>query len=180
MLRAGKAAASKDADWHLKIPSELLAHHIRRNLGGAENGMQTAVDGHALIHPVQAVGVIVTLLELNQRQVGRAVSIHLVCARKTERGIAAEIAHCYQQVQRSDGVYVEIFIRNGRGLVMRRLGRGVDDEIGALGLDEVPHTLAKVVFCLLDRATQSYVTARDQALHEFRRSIEGGGTLRGI
>ena len=63
MLRSGETAAAEDADGHLEVAAELLAHDVRGDLRGAEDGMQAVIDRHVLVDAVQAVGVIPTLIE---------------------------------------------------------------------------------------------------------------------
>jgi hypothetical protein len=53
-----------------------------------------------------------------------------------ERGFRAGLAGGLEEVQRADGVGVEIIERDRGGAVMRGLGGGVDDDRGRDRLDE--------------------------------------------
>ena len=69
LLRPCETAAAKYSDGHVEIAAKLLAHDVRRNFGSSEDGVQAAIDGHRFIDSIQAAGVIVALLLLDQRKV---------------------------------------------------------------------------------------------------------------
>ena len=142
MAGAGQAAAAEDADGHLEVAAELLAHHVGGDLRSAEDGVQAVVDRHVFVDAVEPVGVVPALFEFLQRQVIRTIAVDLVGAGEAERRILAEVARRHQHVHGADGVDVEIVVGNGGGLVVRRLRGGVDDEIGPLGVEQIAHPLA--------------------------------------
>ncbi len=132
---AGQAPASEDADRHLEISSELLTQDVGRDLGSAEERMQAVIDRQLLVDPVAAVGVVKSRLQLAKEDRVWAIAVHLVRTRKAERRISAEVASCDEQIQRADGVHVEIVVWKGRSQVVGRLSSRVDDEIGAFGCE---------------------------------------------
>ena len=71
----------------------------------------------------------------------RAVAIHFVGASEAEWRLAAEIACGHEQVERPDGVNVEIVVGNRSGLVVGGLPGSVDDEARLLLLEEIPNCL---------------------------------------
>src|SRR2546426_6781613 len=78
VLRTREAATAKDANRHLEVASELLAHHVSRYLRGAEEGMEALIDGHRLADTVQAISVVIPLFPFYQGQGVRAVAIDLI------------------------------------------------------------------------------------------------------
>src|SRR5580692_2130684 len=75
MLRTGKAAAAKDAYRHLKVAPEFLAHDIGGHFGSAKNRVQTLVDGHTLVHAIEAAGIVVALVQFDQGQIIGPVAV---------------------------------------------------------------------------------------------------------
>ena len=140
MLRSGQAAAAKNAYRHLKIAPEFLAHDIGRHFRSAEDRMQTLVDGHALVHAIQSAGIVVALVEFDERQRIGPVTVDLVRAGKTERRFRAEIARGHQHIHGAQRIHVEIVVGDGRGFVMRRLRGGVNDELRPLRVSNTCRT----------------------------------------
>ncbi len=141
MLRPGKATAAKDSYRHLKIAPEFLAHDIGGHFGSAKNGMQALVDGHAFVHAIQAAGIVVALVEFDERQIVGPITVDLIRARKTEWRFPAEIARRHQHVHGAQGIHVEVFVGNGRRFVVGRLRGGVNDELRPFGVAHLPHGL---------------------------------------
>ena len=77
---------------------------------------------------IRRVGVVPARLQLREREcVFGPVAVDLVRRHVDERRLGAGLARGLEQVQRADGVHVEVVERDGRGAIVRRLGRGVDD-----------------------------------------------------
>ena len=104
--------------------------------------MQALVDGHVFADAVAPAGVVETFVELYQRQRIGPVAVDFIGAGEAQRRFAAEIPRRHQHVERAHGVDVEIVVGDGGGLVVRRLRRGVDDEIGPLAFKELANAVA--------------------------------------
>jgi hypothetical protein len=85
MVRTGKAAGAKDSDRHLEVAAEFLAHYVRRYFRCPENGMQTGIDGHALVNGINSIPVVVPLLQLDERKRIRSIAINLIGTGKAKR-----------------------------------------------------------------------------------------------
>src|SRR5882724_11238930 len=103
--------------------------------------MQRLVDGHRFADTLQTIGVIVPFVQLHQGKRVRTITVDLIGAGETAWGIPAEVARGHQYIQGPNRIHVKVVIRDGGGLVMRRLGRGMDDEIWPLVPEEIAHTL---------------------------------------
>ena len=112
VLRTREAATAKDANRHLEVASELLAHHVSRYLRGAEEGMEALVDGHRFADTVQAMGVVIPHIPFHQRQGVRAVAIDLIGTGEAEWCIPAEVAGSHQQVHGTDGIHIKVVVWN--------------------------------------------------------------------
>ena len=84
VLGARQAPTAKHTYRHVEIPPVLLGQHVGGELGCPERRVKAGVHRHGFIDAFPAVGVIVTLLLLDQRQVVGAVAIDLVRAREAE------------------------------------------------------------------------------------------------
>ena len=170
LLRPGETAAAEDSDGHVEIAPKLLAHHVRRNLRCTEDGVQATIDRHGLINSIQAAGVIVALFLLDQRQRVRPVAINFVGAGKTERGFWTEIPCGNQQIHGSDGIHIEIVVRNTGGLVVRGLSCGVDHEIRPFPFEQIADALP------VPNIQRQVPVVRKRMLELFHHG--GGGALR--
>src|ERR1700733_97883 len=94
--------------------------------------MQTCINGHVLIDTVSTVRVVVSFLSLDERKSVWSISVYLIRACETERRVAAKVAGGHKHIDGSGSVDIEIIVRYGGRLVVRRLSRSVDDEIGSL------------------------------------------------
>src|SRR5262249_19098383 len=66
VLRTREASTPKDANRHLEVAPELLAQHISRYLGGPEERMEALVNGDRFADAVQAIGIVVPGVQLQQ------------------------------------------------------------------------------------------------------------------
>ena len=103
--------------------------------------MQALVDRHVLVHAIQAAGVVVALVEFDQRQVIGPIAVNLVRAREAERRLPAKIACGHQQVHGAERIHIEVVVGNSRCFVMGRLGGRVNDEFRPLGIENLPDGL---------------------------------------
>src|SRR5262245_5686119 len=138
MVRTGKTAGAKDSNRHLEVAAKFLAHYVCRYFRCPENGMQTGIDGHALVNGINSIPVVISLFQLDERKRIRPIAINLIGTGKAKRRIAAKITSGNQDVQCPDRVDIEIIIGYGCGFVVRRLSCRVDDEVGTLGLEQRP------------------------------------------
>ncbi len=71
-----------------------------------------------------------------------------------ERRFRAGLAGGFEQVERADGIGVEIVERDRRGAVVRGLGGGVDDDVGRSFLEQREHAgaVADVEFVVVEIA----------------------------
>ena len=131
MVRAGQAAAAQAAGRHAEVAAVFLHHDVGRHLGGAEQGVLGLVDGERFRDAVGVgrVGVIPAGLQLLQRDGVGQVAIDLVGGHVNEGRLGAELPRSLQQVQRADGVGVEIVEGDRRRPVVGGLGGGVDDAV---------------------------------------------------
>ena len=72
------------------------------------------------------VGVVPAGFELHERHVVRPVAVHLVGAHQDEHGLGRVLAAGFEQVERADGVDVEVVERPLGGQVVAGLGGRVD------------------------------------------------------
>ena len=142
VIGARQAAAAEHADRHLEVAPILLTQHIGGHLRRAEERVQALIDRKRLVDAVAAFGVVPAPCVLDERQAVGAIAIDLVGAEEAERRLAREVARRDQQVQRADGVDVEILVGNRCRLVVRGLRRGVDDEVRPLGAHQFAHAVA--------------------------------------
>jgi hypothetical protein len=132
VVGAGQTAAAQADGGHVEVPTVFLDHEIGGCLGGAEEAVEAGVDATVLAHsmPVGLIGVLPTGLEFLQRDLIGGVAIDLVGAHVDERRLRRTAPHGLEEVQRADGVDLEIVERPVLGQVVRRLGGAVDQEIG--------------------------------------------------
>ncbi len=122
----------------VEVTAVFLDHHVGRDLRGAEQRVLGLVDRERLWNAllVGRVGVIPARVELGQLDRVWGVAINLVCAHVHEGRLRARLPRGFEEVERADGVGVEIVERDRRGAVVRGLGRGVDDDRRLDGLDQ--------------------------------------------
>ena len=144
VVRASETAASEADRWHPKVPPVLLDEHVGRNLRGTEEAVHGRVDPHRLVDAVAVSGisVVVALFELDELELVRRVAVDFVCREEDEWGFRAAAAGALEQVQRPDGIDVEV-VEWPRGReVVGWLGRAMDDEIRLLLGDDAQDRLA--------------------------------------
>ena len=132
VVRARQASAAKAARLHPEVAAVLLHHHVGRDLRGAEERVLGLVDAQVLADAaeVPGPGVLPAGLELLHRQVVRGVAVDLVRRHVDERGGRHVLPRRLEQVQRTDGVRVEVVEGDLGREVVRRLRGGVDDRVG--------------------------------------------------
>ena len=74
------------------------------------------------------VGVVPAGLQLGKSQSIRRVAVDLVGGHVDERALGTRLPRGFQQVERADGVGIEVIERDGGGAIVGRLGRGVHDD----------------------------------------------------
>ena len=90
------------------------------------------------------VGVVPAGLELDERQPVGVVAVDLVGRHGDEHRLGRVRPAGLEQVERADGVHVEVVERAGGGEVVARLGGGVDHELVARPLRSAPSTAVAV------------------------------------
>ena len=143
VVRAGEAATAQTAGGHVEIATVFLHHDIRRNFGGAEEGVFRLVDregfGDAVL--VGEIVVIPARVEFAERDGIWPVAVNLVCGHVDERRLGTGLAGGFEEVQRADSVGVEVIKRNRSRAVVRGLCGGMDDDIGFDFCNEVENAL---------------------------------------
>ena len=143
VVRAGEAAAAQTAGGHVEIASVFLNHDIRRDFGGAEEGVFRLVDREGLGDAVFVGGIVVipARVEFAERDGIWPIAVNFVRGHVDERRLGAGLAGGFEEVQCADGVGIKIIKRNRRCAVVRRLGGGVDDDVGLDFGNEVENAL---------------------------------------
>ncbi len=144
VVRAGEAAAAQAAGRHAEVAAVFLDHHIARYLGSAEERVLGLIDGEVLGDAigVGGIGVVPAGFQFGEGDGVGAVAIDLVGGHVDEGRLRVGLAGGFKQVERADGVGIEVVERNGGGAVVRRLGGGVDDGIRTESGEQVEHALA--------------------------------------
>ena len=144
VARPGEAACAEADGGEAEVPAVFLDEQVGGRLGHAEEAVQRAVDGARLVDPLVERGfrVVPASLELDERDAIRRVPVHLVRRQKDERRLGGVPARGLEQVERADRVHVEVVEGPAGGEVVRRLGGGVDDEVGLVSSDERVHAVA--------------------------------------
>ena len=137
----GQAAAAETDGGHVEVAAVLLHHDVGGDFGRAEEGVLGLVDGECLGDAVgnSRIVVVPAGVELAQADLVGGVAVHLVGGHVDEGRFRAELARGFEEVEGADGVGVEVVEGNFGGEVVRGLGRGVDDAVGAEGSNEVEH-----------------------------------------
>ncbi len=135
VVRPGQAAAAEAAGRHAEVAAVLLHHHVRGDLARAEEAVEALVDRERLGDALRErrVGVVPARLALGERDRVRPVAVDLVRAQVDERPLGTVAAGGLEEVQRADGVGVEVVERDVGGPVVRGLRGGVDDRRRAGG-----------------------------------------------
>ena len=130
VVRAGEAAAAKRAGGQAEIAAVFLHHHVGGDLAGAEERVFRLVNGEGLGDAVRVgrVGIVPARGELRERDTVGRVAIDLVRAHMHEGRLRARLARGFEQVERADGVGVEVVKGDGGGAVVRGLRGSVDDD----------------------------------------------------
>ena len=143
MVRAGEAAAAQTAGRHVEIASVFLHHDIRRDFGCAEEGVFRLVDregfGDTMI--VSGIVVIPARVEFAERDGIWAIAVNFVRGHVDERRLGASLAGGFEEVQRADGVSVEVIKGNRSRAIVRGLRGGVDDDVGFDFCDKIENAL---------------------------------------
>ena len=87
------------------------------------------------------VGVVPARVQLDQRDPVRPVAVDLVRAHVDERALGTAAPRGLEQVQRADGVGVEVVEGNGRRTIVGGLRGGVDDHGRAQSRHQIEHAL---------------------------------------
>lgn len=143
VVRASEAAATQTAGGHVEIASVFLNHDIRRDFGGAEEGVFRLVDREGFSNAVLVGGIVVipTRVEFAQSDGIWPVAVNFVGGHVDERRLGTGLPGGFKEVQRADGVGVEIIKRNCGRAVVRGLRGGVDDDVGLNFCNEVENAL---------------------------------------
>jgi len=141
VVGAREAAAAQAAGGHLEIAAVLLHHHVAGDFRGAEERVLRLVDGEGLRDAVFVgrIGVVPAGFELLERDGIWGVAIDLVGAHVHEGRLGAGLAGGLQQVERADGVGVEIVEGDRGGAVVGGLRGGVHDGGGFHLLEQREH-----------------------------------------
>ncbi len=154
VVGAGEAAAAQCAGGQPEISAVFLHHDVGGDLRRAKERMLGLIDGESLRNAlgVGRVGVVPAGGEFDQLDAVRGVAIDLVRAHVHEGGLGAGLPGGLKEVQRADGIGVEVVERDRRGAVVRGLGGGVDDDGRLDGLDEGEDAgaIADVEFVVLE------------------------------
>ena len=114
VVRAGEAAATQTAGGHVEIASVFLHHDISRNFGGSEEGVFRLVDregfGNAMI--VSGIVVIPARVEFAEGDGIWTITVNFVRGHVDEWRLGAGLPSGFEEVQRADGVGVEVVKRN--------------------------------------------------------------------
>ena len=143
MIGARQTAAAKAAGGHVEVAAVLLHHHVGRDLARAEETVQALVDREGLRDAVCVlrVGVIPAGLQLGKSQSIGRIAVHLVGAHVNERALRARLPRGLEQVERADGVGVEVVERNRGRAIVRRLGGRVHDDRRPKPSDQIENAL---------------------------------------
>ncbi len=138
VIRSGEAAAAQAAGRHVEVAAVLLHHHVARDLRRAEQRMLRLIDREGLGNALRErrIGVVPARLEFCQRNAVRRVAVDLVRRHVDERRLRAGPPRRFEQVQRADGVGVEIVERNRRRAIVARLRGGVHDDVRPQARDQ--------------------------------------------
>lgn len=110
----GRAAATEAARRHTEVAAILLHHHISRHLRRPEERVLATVDPKCLRDAVRErrIGVVPTGFLLDERNLVRCVSVDLVGRHMNEGRILRMTPSGFEQIERADGIGVEIIEGN--------------------------------------------------------------------
>ena len=139
VVRAGQAAAPEADRRHAEVAAVLLDEQVGRRLGRAEEAVHRRVDPHRLVDSVGVgrVRVVPARLELDELELVRRVAVDLVRREEDERRLRAAAAGGLEQVERPDGVHLEVVERAGGREVVRGLSGSVDDQLRARAVHQL-------------------------------------------
>lgn len=143
VVRASEAAPTQTAGGHVEIASVFLHHDIRRDFGSAEEGVFRLVDREGFGDAVLVGGIVVipARVEFAERDGIGPITVNFVRGHVDEWRLGAGLPCGFEEVQRADGVGVEIIKRNRSRAVVRGLGGSVDDNVGFDFGNEVENAL---------------------------------------
>jgi hypothetical protein len=129
VVGAGETPATQGAGRQVEVTTVFLDHDVGGDFGRTEERVLGLVDGEGLRNTVFVGGICVVPA---RRQLGEGdavggVAVDFVRAHVHERGFRAGLAGGFEEVERADGIGVEIVERNRRRAVMRWLRGNVDD-----------------------------------------------------
>ena len=157
MARAGQASAAEAAGRHAEVAAILLHHDVAGHLRCPEQRMFAGIDPKCFADaiPVGGIGVVPAGREFHHRQFVGGVAVNLVGAHVHKRRFLARPTHCLEEIQRADGIRVEVVKRNRRGTIMRWLGCRVDNGVRTNRVNKSQHAIpiADVEF-MVDKAWQ--------------------------
>jgi hypothetical protein len=124
-----EATSAKDAHIHIEVATVLLGGEIGSPFGGPEQRVERAVDPAGFINAgeIFCARIVVSGVQLLERYLVRRVAIDFVCVHENEGGLSTVLAGSLKQVDRSDGVQVEIDEGDFAVLVVKWLGGPVND-----------------------------------------------------
>ena len=138
MIRTGQASTAQATRGHAEVLAVLLNEHIGRNLRGTKEGVRRLIDREGLRDTVLIgrVGVVPPGLEFAQGNPVRCVAVDLVRRHVDERRLGTVLPCGLEQVERPNGIRVEIIEWNRRCAVVAGLSRRMHDCRGSQPLYE--------------------------------------------
>lgn len=154
MVRPRQAAAAQRTSRHVEIAAIFLNHYVRRYLGSPKKRVLGLVDGKRFFDAVVIgfVAVLPASISLDQVEAVGGVTIDLISTHVGEGRRWAKLTGGFQQVQRTDGIDVEIIEWARSGQVMAGLGGRVCDVGWAKLLEEFqyPRPVTDIQFNVLE------------------------------
>ena len=144
VVRPGEATSSQAARGHVEIASVFLNHDVGSHFGCSKKRVFGLVDGKGFGNPmlVIGIGIIPPRREFLERYGIGPVAIDLIGGHVNEWRFGTGAAGGFKEVQRADGIGVEVVEGNSGCTVVRGLRRSVNDHVGAYGGHEVDDALA--------------------------------------
>ena len=138
VVGAGEAVAAEGAGGEIKVAAVFLDHHVGSDFAGTEERVFRLVDreGFGDAGGVGGVGVVPAGGEFGESDAVGGVAVNLVRRHVHERGFGGGLAGSFEEIQRADGVGVEVVEGNRGSAVVGGLRGGVDDDGGADGFYE--------------------------------------------
>src|ERR1035441_4432221 len=132
MVRPRQVPAAKTAGGHVEVSSVLLHHYVGGDLGCTEDRVLTLIERSFGMRSMKAGSSYSHRVSSSLSGMGvRSIPIDLVRRHVYEGGFGTEPSSRLQHVQGPESVNLKIKKWDCGGLVMRWLGRTVDDKVGA-------------------------------------------------